>query len=215
MSFCQRAWAATARLQERIVQHPFNQALADGSLPPERFAYYLIQDARYLVSFSAALDAAGRRTGDRAVAQFFAASAQRALDVEGQLHHAYLSRLAPQDSTAVATSGAGAAYAAFLARAAADAPYPVLVASLLPCFWVYHHVGTRILARTGGRPEHPYRAWIDTYADASFAAGVARIRAIADAGAVTHPQLEPAMLAAFRHGSELELAFWDGAWRGR
>lgn len=212
-TFCERAWAATAQLQEQLVRHPFNEALAAGTLAPGRFAYYLVQDSRYLTEFSAALAGAARRSHHDAEAQFFAGSAQRALEVERVLHTGYLSRLlGPGAAGEVATSGACRAYTGFLAGAAAEEPYPVLVAALLPCFWVYRHVGERILARTSAQPDHPYRAWIDTYADASFAAAVEEIKGIADRRAQAAPDQVPAMLAAFEAATEHERAFWDAAW---
>ncbi|HET9058423.1 MAG TPA: TenA family protein [Acidimicrobiales bacterium] len=211
--FCERAWAATAELQEQLVQHPFNDALATGTLAPGRFAYYLLQDSRYLKEFSTALAQAGRRSPEPADAEFFAGSAERALQVERALHAGYLSRLlTPGTAEQVNTSLACRNYTAFLARAAADEPYPVLVAALLPCFWVYRHVGARILARTAQQTDHRYRAWIDTYADASFAAAVDTVKAIADRSALAHPAQLPAMLAAFTTATEHERAFWDAAW---
>ncbi|MST33944.1 thiaminase II [Acidimicrobiaceae bacterium USS-CC1] len=211
--FCERAWSATAGLQEQLVHHPFNEALAAGTLAPARFAYYLVQDSRYLKDFSVALAEAGRRSDVAAEAEFFAGSAQRALGVERALHAGYLSRLlGPGDAERVRTSAACGAYTAFLARAAAHQPYPVLVAALVPCFWVYRHVGQRILARTAAQADHPYRAWIDTYADAAFAAAVDQVKAIADRRAREAADQVPAMLAAFTAATRHERSFWDAAW---
>lgn len=211
--FCQHAWSSTADLQEQLVRHPFNEALAAGTLLPSRFAYYLIQDSRYLKSFSATLAEAGRRSSDERAASFFTASAQRALAVEAALHAGYLSTLvSPGVADTVATSDACHAYTAFLARAATEKPYPLLVAALLPCFWVYQHVGERIMTRTAGQPDHPYRTWIDTYADASFTAAVDEIKSIADREAESVPEHVPGMLAIFQTATEHEHAFWDAAW---
>lgn len=212
-SFCQQAWSATADLQEKLVRHPFNEALADGTLTPIRFAYYLIQDSRYLKSFSSVLAAAGRRSSDERAASFFAGSAQRALAVEAALHAGYLSALiAPGVIDTVATSDACQSYTTFLARAATEEPYPLLVAALLPCFWVYQHVGERIMARTAGQPDHPYRTWIDTYADASFVTAVNDMKRIADREGESTPGHLPGMLAIFRTATQHEHAFWDAAW---
>jgi len=212
--FCERAWAETADLQEAICHHPFNQALALGSLEPERFAYYLVQDARYLREFSTALAGAAARAPTSGDAGFFAASAERARAVEGSLHARYLDRLLPPEAgRRIPTGPACRRYAEFLRRAVEVEAYPVLVASLLPCFWIYHHVGLEIARQTDGQPAHPYREWIDTYADPAFAAGVDGIKAIADRQAAALPDQEEPMLDAFRAGSEHEWAFWDGAWQ--
>lgn len=113
------------------------------------------------------------------------------------------------------TSAACSAYTAFLTQCATAGPYPVLVAALVPCFWAYRNVGERILARTAHQPHHPYRAWIDTYADASFAAAVDQVRGIADCCALTASDQIPAMLSAFSTSTGHERAFWDAAWSAK
>src|SRR5579875_609517 len=89
--FCDLAWQKTAALQQAICDHPFNKALADGSLPQDRFSFYLIQDSRYLVGFSRSLAAASTRASCPDDAAFFASSSQTALVVERSLHAGYLS----------------------------------------------------------------------------------------------------------------------------
>lgn len=212
--FCASARAATGDVWRDVVGHPFNRALADGSLEPERFAYYLVQDARYLERFSVALGAASDQATDRADRDFFAASAERALSVEAALHATTLAHHGVADGGAgVATSAACLAYTGFLAETADQGPFPVLVAALLPCFWIYLDVGRAIGAETAHHPDHPYRSWIDTYADDAFAAGVEEIKGIADRQAAARPAVVGPMLDAFRRASRHEWDFWESAWR--
>ena len=44
--------------------------------------------------------------------------------------------------------------------------YPVVLAALLPCFWIYAEVGKDIVSKSV--PNNPYQAWIDTYAGEEF-----------------------------------------------
>jgi thiaminase (transcriptional activator TenA) len=214
--FCAAAWKRTAALQQAICDHPFNRALADGTLHKDRFAFYMVQDARYLVGFSRALAAAATRAPDTDAAAFFATSAHQALAVERGLHSGELRRLGwDQDKTAsVPTSPTCLAYTSFLGAVALAEPWPVLVAALLPCFWVYHHVGQTIAAATANFTNHPYRAWIATYADDAFAVSVATARRIADQGALRAPGgVANQMLDAFSRASEYEWMFWESAWQ--
>jgi thiaminase/transcriptional activator TenA len=206
----------TARLQQAIGDHPFNRALADGTLDEHRFAFYLIQDARYLVGFSRALACAAAQAPDPADAAFFAQSAFSALAVERTLHDGELGRLGWDDDreATVATSPTCLAYTSYLAAVALSEPWPVLVASLLPCFWLYHQVGLAIAERTAEDESHPYGAWIATYSDEAFGASVASIRQITDrAAATTTVGIRQQMLEAFSRASEYEWLFWDSAWR--
>ena len=50
---------------------------------------------------------------------------------------------------------------------AADSEYERLVGAVLPCFWIYADVGSRLLDRN--RADHPYANWLATYSDPNFA----------------------------------------------
>lgn len=213
--FCGLAWERTAALQGVICEHPFNRALAEGTLDSRRFAFYMAQDARYLIGFSRALAIASARAPDIEAVAFFAASAHQAVLVERQLHQGELRRLGGegQQMATVDTSPTCLAYTSFLGSVAVSEPWPVLVGALLPCFWVYQHVGQTISERTAGRADHPYRAWIDTYADPSFAASVASARHIADlAAASTTTTVIDQMFESFTRATEYEWLFWESAW---
>lgn len=213
--FCATAWARTAELQRAIVQHPFNVALTEGSLDRERFAFYIVQDARYLVGFAQALAAASTRTDNAEDAAFLAGSAHGALAEERRLHAGYVEEfgLSEADMTGMETSPSCLAYTSFLRASALSDPYPVLVAAILPCFWVYQHVGSTILEATGGAADHPYSRWIETYADDEFAQAVLGARELTDRlAAGTDESTRSRMLQAFIRSSEYEWLFWNSAW---
>ena len=90
----------------------------------------------------------------------------------------------------------------------------MLVAALLPCFWVYWDVAQAITREAAG--DNPYRAWIDTYADPHFGEAVARVIGVADtAAAATTSRIRSDMLGAFRRSTQYEWLFWDGAYQQR
>jgi thiaminase (transcriptional activator TenA) len=213
--FCAKAWQHTLRLQQAIVDHPFNVALTDGSLDRERFTFYMVQDARYLVGFAQALAAAAARATHADDAAFLAGSAQAALIEERRLHAGYMKEfgLSDSDVAGVPTSPSCLAYTSFLRASALTEPYPVLVAAILPCFWVYQHVGSSILEATGGAADHPYHRWIETYADEEFAAAVLAARQLTDrVAAAADESTRASMLAAFSRATEYEWLFWNSAW---
>lgn len=213
--FCAKAWAHTADLRQAIVDHPFNVALTDGSLDREVFAFYIVQDGRYLVGFAQALAAASTRTDDAGDAAFLAGSAHGALAEERRLHAGYVQEfgLTDADIAGVETSPSCLAYTSFLRASALSEPYPVLVAALLPCFWVYQHVGSTILEATGGAADHPYERWIRTYADEEFATAVLGARQLTDKlAAEADDRTRDRMLDAFVRSTEYEWLFWNSAW---
>jgi thiaminase (transcriptional activator TenA) len=215
-SFCHAVAESTAALQRAISDHPFNQALTDGTLDAERFGFYLVQDSRYLAGFSRALAMASTQAPDGETAAFFALGAHRALMAERSLHDGELRRLGwdGERVASVPTSPTCLAYTSYLAAVAVTDSWPVLVAALLPCFWVYHRVGLEIAAQTAAVSAHPYRPWIDAYSDPEFGAQVSIIRQIADqAAAEATAAIVGRMREAFSRASEYEWMFWDSAWQ--
>jgi thiaminase/transcriptional activator TenA len=215
-SFSDDAWNQTARLREAIQQLPFNRELAAGTLAPERFRRYIIQDALYLGQFSRALAIAAAKAPDAATVEVFAHSAQTAVAVERVLHERYLAQFGIDPAALAATEPAPdcLAYTSFLLATAHQEPWEVLVAALLPCFRVYREVGCQI-AKEAAR-DNPYRAWIDTYADPQFGEAVERVVEIADKAAEgATAVMRTQMLAAFVRATQYEWLFWDGAYHGR
>ena len=215
-SFSDGAWQHSAKLMAAMTDLPFNRELADGTLAQQRFRFYLVQDARYLVGFARALAAAATRADGTDDIAFFADAARESIVVERALHDGYFERfgMTAADQAAVETSPTCLAYTSYLLATAQTGGYAELIAALLPCFWVYRHVGTEIMAAARPGADHPYLAWLETYADDEFAAAVQRCRDAVDRAAERADEhTARRMLAAFTRATEYEWLFWDSAYR--
>jgi thiaminase/transcriptional activator TenA len=214
--FSETAWHRTAALRKSIDELPFNTELAAGRLSRERFQAYIVQDALYLAQYSRTLAIAGARGPDGATLQAFGSSALEAVSVEQALHERYLREFGvdPAHLEDAEPSPDCLGYTSFLLATAYHEPWEVLVAALLPCFWIYWDVGTRV-ARLAAA-DNPYRAWIDTYADAAFGEAVRAVIGITDrAAAATTPVIGARMMTAFIRSTQYEWLFWDGAYQRR
>ena len=69
-------------LWQQVQTHPFVDALADGSLSPERFIHYLKQDYVYLAGYSRAIALATAKAPDLTRMTEFAALLQETLATE-------------------------------------------------------------------------------------------------------------------------------------
>jgi thiaminase len=220
--FTDEAWAAIAGWRDAVETMPFIRALADGSLASDAFAFYLAQDAAYLVDFARVLSAASMMAPDAQARSFYAASAYTALEVESGLHREWLADNEPAVGDACGAgasqrSPAGAqaspvtsAYTNHLLAACVGGSYPVLLAAVLPCYWLYAHIGDVLLRRAGDLDTHPYRRWIATYGDPGFQESARsacghtdRAADAADAGT------RERMLAAFERSSMHEYLFFE------
>jgi thiaminase/transcriptional activator TenA len=216
MRFSEEAWERNSALREAIHDLPFNTELAAGTLAPERFRFYITQDALYLAQYSRVLSLAAAKAPDTGTSQIFGHSALGAIAVEQRLHEHYLREFGVDPAAAAAAEPAPdcLAYTSFLIAVAHQQPWEVLVAALLPCFWIYWDVARAITSGTA--PDNRYQAWIDTYADPAFGEAVQRVIDIADkAAAAATPARREAMLAAFARSAQYEWLFWDGAYQRR
>ena len=214
--FSDHAWQQTARLRAAVHALPFNTELAAGTLSRERFRFYIVQDALYLGEYSRVLALAAARGPDATTLRSFAESALEAVAVEQVLHERYLTDFGidPSDVARFEPSPDCLGYTSFLLATAYHEPWEVLVAALLPCFWLYWDVGNAI-ARVAA-PDNPYRAWIDTYADKGFGAAVRSVIAATDTAADgASPAIRSRMMTAFVRCCQYEWLFWDGAYRNR
>lgn len=187
----------------------FIRGLAEGTLPESEFAYYLAQDAIYLNGYSRVLARASALAPTEAEQLFWARSAQQCLEVESELHRSWLStRMVLPDLGPVTK-----AYVDHLVAASASGSYAVLVAAVLPCFWLYAEVGETLHAEflAAGAPEgHPYAEWLRTYADEGFAEATRQAIAITDAAGRAASDAERSlMLTAFRQSCRYEVDFFD------
>lgn len=211
MTASQRCWDAVDDWFDAICRHPFVGGLTDGSLPEEVFVRYLVDDAHYLDRYARVLAQLSARAPDPTGIELLAGSAVGAIAAERELHRSYLvpRGLDPDSGASPEASPTCAAYTGFLESTAATAPFEVALAAVLPCFRVYAEVGRHVLAsRSPG--EHPYAAWIDTYAAPAFDEAVRRAEAYLDAVATD----VPAVIDVYRRSTRFEWMFWDAAWRG-
>ncbi len=215
-SFSETAWAANAGLYETIRTMGFNEELAAGTLRLSAFRHYMIQDAHYLEAFGRGLAVAAAKADTSDAIVQFAEAAKVAIIDERELHEAFFARFGIDAGTVAATPPSPAChhYASFLIATCWAEPYPVALAALLPCFWIYAEIGRDIHARAA--PGNPYRAWIDTYAGEDFHAAVRAVIATTDEVAARQTdETLAAMHLAFTRATQLEWMFWDSAHKER
>lgn len=203
------AWGAALPVYHKILKHPFLRELLDGSLPREKFVFYLRQDALYLAEFGRALASVAARLDDLADSQDFIGFAGDTMLVERALHESYLQNEPLEE---IAPAPGCLLYTGYVQRQMFRG-VEIGLAAVLPCFWVYKEVGD-YLADQPGTPDNPYQAWIDTYGGEEYAEAVRRCINICDRAAEkATPATRAAMTEVYVMGTRLEWMFWDSAYR--
>lgn len=213
MKWSEQAWRSIEPIYESILQMPFIQELIQGSLPLEKFQYYLMQDSIYLEHFGRALAIIGARANAIPDMLAFFRFAETTIIVENALHESYFVDFGIVEKDAI--QPACHHYTHFLKSTTALEAVEVGMAAVLPCFWIYKAVGDYIYQQqTGGT--HPYQKWINTYAGEEFGIAVKSAINICDSNAAqTTPVIQDKMTEAFIMSSRLEYDFWEAAYINR
>jgi thiaminase (transcriptional activator TenA) len=208
-----RLWRDMAPIYAAIMDHPFVRGLTDGTLPPDAFARYVVQDAHYLRDYARALALCGARAGDVATLRMFCLHAAEAVEAERELHGRLMGRLgiSADELERTPPSPTCRGYTGFLLGACALGDRHEAFAAVLPCYWIYWEVG-KALARRGS-PDPRYQAWIDVYGGDQFAAAAEGAIAACDAAlAGLHDDALSAARENALVAARFEWLFWDAAW---
>lgn len=214
MSLRTRLWASMEPTFAEILRHPFLAGLTDGSLAPDRFSFYVTQDARYLVEYARALAVLSARAPQPGSVAMFARHAAGALEVEAALHAILLPELGldPADVARVQSAPTNLAYTNYLLATAYGGSFPEAVAAVLPCYWIYAEVGAALVER--GSPDPRYARWIDAYAGEAFALVLADVLALVDDLETDISEAQEARMHVHAAtATRYEWLFWDMAWR--
>ena len=210
MKWSEHTWKTIEELYESILKMPFIKELSDGSLPQEKFRFYMAQDSLYLEHFGRTLSLIAAKITDLQDVLAFMRFAENAIVVENALHESYFKDFGLNDKGVL--QPACHHYIHFLRSTAALESVEIAVAAVLPCFWIYREVGDYIY-RTQNTVNNPYEKWIATYAGEEFAAAVDQAIAICDTIAENSTEAtRQKMTEAFIMASRMEYHFWEAAY---
>src|SRR5574342_646431 len=157
------------RIWRAIHGHGFLRELHAGTLPMNRFTYFILQDYVYLLDFAQVLCQGAAKSPSLETLELFCRHALGAVEVERSFHASFGKSLGmSREQLDGATKGpVTEAYIAHLQSVARSGTLGELVAAVLPCYWIYGEVGRRLYKNRPGKPKI-YRQWIETYASETF-----------------------------------------------
>src|SRR5712671_1354454 len=89
MSFCEHLKTISQPVWDAQFSHPFVEGLGDGTLPEEKFKFYILQDALFLVELTKIFAAGAQRSADLETMQQFTKLQNDTIVVERALHQDY------------------------------------------------------------------------------------------------------------------------------
>jgi thiaminase/transcriptional activator TenA len=210
MKWSEKAWEAITPVYQGIQSLPFIQELMKGTLDKEKFAFYIQQDALYLLDYGKALTGLATRLTKTEHIEAFIGFAGDYKKKEKAMHEMFRTELDVEKTHKA--SPTCLLYTSYL-YSQFNVPTEVMAAAVLPCFWIYMEVGAFIL-KNQNKDNNPFQAWIDTYVGEEFEKSVEKAIQVCDdlAGKCTKEQ-QNAMTEAFVMCSKMEWMFWDSAYR--
>lgn len=216
MGFSDDLRQEAAHIWEREQSHPFVTGIGDGSLPLDRFRYYMRQDYVFLIDFCRAISLAVTKAPSVEDMGWFATLIHETLNTEMSLHVSFCADFGITEGELVSTdpSPTTLAYTRHMMNTAYQGTVGEAASVILPCSWGYCEIGQKLYA--AGLPENQplYGRWIETYNAPEFEELAIWLRGFLDRYAETAGEAElDSMRRAFMISSQYEYMFWDAAWR--
>ena len=93
MKVSERLYNSIIDLWDKYNEHPFVKGLADGTLPLEKFQFFMIQDHLYLMQYAKVFALGVLKAKNESDMRLFSGLIAATLDTENALHQDYLRRL--------------------------------------------------------------------------------------------------------------------------
>ena len=216
MGFSDDMRQSAAAIWNQEKQHPFITGIGDGSLPLDKFRYYMRQDYIFLIDFCRAISLAVAKAQSVEDMGWFAKVLHETLNTEMSLHVSFCADfgISEEELKATEPSPTTYAYTRHLMQTAYSGNIGEVATAILPCSWGYCEVG-QMLADKGAPPDQPlYGRWIDMYSTPEFAELAGWLRSFIDRSAQGSGERElKKMRETFLLSSQYEYMFWDAAYR--
>jgi thiaminase/transcriptional activator TenA len=212
-SLSERLRASCAPIWDALPAHPFVRELADGTLPAEKFRFYLEQNLLYLPEYARAIAIGAARASDEAELKSFSAALANIVETEIPQNRAMLEAViaagAPDRGGSLGAAPGTVAYTSYLIASAFRGGPLEVMAAVLPCAWSYGDIGAGL---ADASVEHQvYGRWVSFFASSEYGALVDRMKAEMDMMASSGAD-EARLAESFRMGTRLELVFWQMAY---
>ena len=199
---------------EAIINHPFVRELYGGSLPMEKFKYYIIQDYNYLITLTKCQALAASKVDDPGVMRRLLELALADVSTELENYNKLLGMLGLTigDVVRARPNPVNVAYMSYMLSICSLGTAWECIAAILPCYWTYMEIADRLRGLLDGNPVDIYRSWASTYLTPEYRGIVEGLREIIDGRAGELEPLYERLSSIFRQCSIFEYMFWDAAY---
>lgn len=216
MKVSERLYQAALPIWESYYTHPFVQGIADGSLAHEKFAFYMIQDHKYLMQYAKVFALGVIRSVREDDMRVFGNLITATLDTENAVHQNYLSKFGITkeiiDKTPMCLNNES--YTNYMISIGFKGGLAEIAAAVLACSWSYKLIGDYMEQNFPESKNHPFYAhWVNTYTSEAFRSCNDEMIAMCDrfTEGYSEPQIQE-LERIVQICSKYEYQFWDMAW---
>ncbi len=216
MTLSEKLRAAAADIWESYLRHPFIREIADGSLPVEKFKYYMIQDYLYLYDYSRVFALGVVKGGDPETMRFFADFVYSTLNGEMNIHRFYMARLgiSREEAENAKMALTNVSYTHYMLSEGQSGGIAELLVSILSCALSYEYIGRYLAGIDGAADNEFFGEWIRGYVSDEYTEGNKRLIEMTDRlGQGISRQEEDHLTEIFVNCSLYESRFWDMAYQ--
>lgn len=215
MSFMKETLNQALPIWNACTETPFVQEVKNGTLPMEKFKYYMIQDSIYLKHYARVYGKAMYHSTKLKDIQLLYSVLCFVTDTESAVRLNYLKQfgLADDDIESIAPLPENQHYIDFMLDIADEGNVNKILMAVLPCMLSYSYIFCKIAADPETKKSR-YWDFIEDYADECYVEDCKLWSAFADEKCVSLPDHEKKELTAiFEKASLLELNFWKMAYK--
>ncbi|MDO4557032.1 MAG: thiaminase II [Lachnospiraceae bacterium] len=218
MKLTEELYENVKEIWEGYHSHPFIKEMGEGTLPMEKFRYYMVQDYIYLYEYVKVFALGVIKADSNELMRLFSGLVNSTMNGEMDIHKSYMKRLGITEQETEETKAAldNVSYTSYMLNEAYQGGIPEILASVLACAWSYQVIGER-LAEIPGMTEHEFFGeWVSGYASAEYAAANKELFEIIDRlGESLSRKQKEKMITIFIRCSLYEKNFWDMAYEMR
>jgi len=195
------------------IQHDFVKQLTAGTLAPDSFRHYLVQDYLYLIHYTRVMALSVYKSDTLAQMRVGQAGINAMLDMEIAMYLDFCRQwnIPLEQVENAPESAVTIAYSRYILDAAMSGSLAELYAAIAPCLRGYGEIGKRIKDE-GFIADNPYQPWIDVFSSDEFLSITAQNEAqintlLADAS----PAQADKFQRLFNTAARMEVNFWQQA----
>lgn len=145
--------------------HPFIEEIGKGTLPVEKFRFYIVQDYIYLLDYAKVFALGVVKAKDEYTMQEFSKLLDGILNSEMGTHRHYVNKLniTSEEVANTKASLANISYTKYMLAEAFTGGMAEITVALLACSWSYYLIGLYLASIPGAKENEFYGNWINTY----------------------------------------------------